>query len=129
MNDREILDRLWEAHRETPFASFSLTRKLDLRPQEHTATLRLISDLADSGETQNGYRIKRVASTVYKLIKHRANDSDPLPNDSDSPKGKPLINENEAVTGEKESGFSQVIDIHYQTFYLWFTLQKNGTIL
>ena len=37
MTDREILDRLWEAYRETPFASFSLTRKLDLRPQEHTA--------------------------------------------------------------------------------------------
>ena len=94
MNDREILDRLWEAHRETPFASFSLTRKLDLRPQEHTATLRMLSDMASSGETQNGYRLKRVADTVYKMTQAQANDSDPL-------KGKPLITENEAVTGEE----------------------------
>ena len=67
MTDREILDRLWEAYRETPFASFSLTRKLDLRPQEHTAVLNLIGDMADSGETQNGYRVHRGASTVYKI--------------------------------------------------------------
>ena len=106
MNDREILDRLWEAHRETPFASFSLTRKLDLRPQEHTATLRLISDLADSGETQNGYRIKRVASTVDKMTQAQAASTvdkmtQAQQEDSDSLKGLPLINENEAVTGEE----------------------------
>ena len=50
-----------------------------------------------------------------QLNQQRANTgdvSDSLPNDSDSPKGLPLIDENEAVTGEKESGFSQVIDIH-----------------
>ena len=57
-------DRLWEAHRETPFASLMMQRKLDLRPQEHTATLKVLSDMASSGETQNGYRIKRVASHV-----------------------------------------------------------------
>ena len=47
-----------------------------------------------SGETQNGYRIKRVASTVYKMTQAQQEDSDSL-------KGKPLINENEAVTGEE----------------------------
>jgi hypothetical protein len=82
MTEVEILDRLWEAHRETPFASFSLQRKLDLRPQEDTATRRLLSDLADSGETQNGYRIKRVASTVYKMTQAQRGDSD-------SPKSNP----------------------------------------
>ncbi len=96
MTEVEILDRLWEAHRETPFASFSLQRKLDLRPQEDTATRRLLSDLADSGETQNGYRIKRVASTVYKMTQAQRGDSD-------SPKVKPLINENESLTGQSES--------------------------
>ena len=44
MNDREILNRLWEAHRGVQ------------------------SDWADSGEVKHGYRIKRVASTVYKMV-------------------------------------------------------------
>ena len=55
-----------------------MQRKLDLRPQEDTATRKLLSVLADSGETQNGYRIKRVASTVYKMTQAQANDSDSL---------------------------------------------------
>ena len=109
MNDREILDRLWEAHRETPFAYFSLPLRMNLRPQEHTAQLRVLSDLADSGEVKHGYRIKRVASAMYKLISQAQGDSDSpkgLPQaqgDSDSPKVKPLINENEAVLGQSES--------------------------
>ena len=126
MNDREILDRLWEAHRETPFASFSLTRKLDLRPQEHTATLRLISDLADSGETQNGYRIKLVASTMFKLIPQAECDSDSpkgvetaqaastahkatqaQPSDSDTVKGKLLIDPQESLTGANTASFHE----------------------
>ena len=52
--------------------------------------------MADSGETQNGYRIKRVASTVYKMTQAQQEDSDSL-------KGKPLITENEAVLGQSES--------------------------
>ena len=104
MNDREILDRLWEAHRETPFASFSLPLRMNLRPQEHTATLKVLSDMADSGEVRSGYRIKRVASTVYKMtqaqaastpyrpVERRLNDNPPL-------KGLPLIGRNEAVLG------------------------------
>ena len=85
MTEKEILDRLWEAYRETPFASFVLQRKLNLRHDELSTVLNLLGDMADSGEVQNGYRIKRVASTVYKLIKA---------------KGKPLTGENEAVTGQ-----------------------------
>ena len=96
MNDREILDRLWEAHRETPFASLMMQRKLDLRPQEHTATLKVLSDMASSGETQNGYRIKRVASTMFKLIPQAQGGCDSL-------KGLPLTNENKAVLGQPES--------------------------
>ena len=33
----------------------------------HTATLRVLSDLADSGEVKHGYLDKRVASTVDKM--------------------------------------------------------------
>ena len=106
MNDREILDRLWDAYRETPFASFSLQRKLDLRHNAVRTVLNLINDMADSGEVRSGYRIKRVASAVLKMTKAQAastahKTTQALPSDSDSLKGKPLINENEAVTGEE----------------------------
>ena len=109
MNDREILDRLWEAHRETPFASLMMRRKLDLLPQEDDAARKLLGSMADSGEVRSGYRIKRVASTMYKLIPQAQGDSDSLKGlpqtqgDSDSLKGKPLIDENESLTGEPES--------------------------
>ena len=92
MNQKEILDRLWEAYRETPVASFVLQRKLNLRHDELSRVLNLLGDLADSGAIQNGYRIKRVASTVYKLIKA---------------KGKPLPNENGGLTGQSERDFPQ----------------------
>ena len=109
MNDKEILDRLWEEYRETPFASLMMQRKLDLRHKEIAATRNLIGDMADSREVKHGYRIKRVASTMFKLIPQGQGDGDTakgLPQaqgDSDSLKGKPLIDENESLTGEKES--------------------------
>ena len=109
MNDREILDRLWEAHRRTPFDSLMMRRKLDLRHNAVRTVLNLINDMADSGEVRSGYRIKRVASTMYKLIPQAQGDSDTakgLPQtkgDSDSLKGKPLIDEKESLTGEPES--------------------------
>ena len=100
MNDREILDRLWEAHRETPFASFSLPLRMNLRPQEHTATLRVLSDLADSGEVRSGYRIKRVASTVYKMTQAQQSDGDTL-------KGLPLTDPKESLTGANTASFTK----------------------
>ena len=117
MNDREILDRLWEANRETPFASSSLPLRMNLRPQEHTATLRVLSDMAESGEVKSGYRIKRIASTTYKIISQAQNDSkspkgvenkqaasttnkttQAQPSDSDTVKGKLLIDPKESLT-------------------------------
>ena len=95
MNDREILDRLWEANRETPFASFTLERKLNLTKSEYRDVLNLLGDMADSGETQNGYRIKRVASTVYKMTQAQQGDGDSL-------KGLPLIDPKESLTGQSE---------------------------
>ena len=119
MNDREILDKLWEACRETPFASLMMQRKLDLRPQEDTATRRLLGDMADSGEVKHGYRIKRVASAMYKLISQTQGDSDSL-------KGLPLINENEAVTGEGERRSSLCKTGSKQKWTTHDYLDKNG---
>ena len=69
---------LWEAYRETPFASLMMQRKLDLRHNDLAAVLNLIGDMADSGEVRSGYRIKRVASTVDKMAQAQQNDSDSL---------------------------------------------------
>ena len=66
---------------------------MNLRPQEHTATLRVLSDLADSGEVKHGYRIKRVASTVDKMAQAQQNDSDSL-------KGFTLDWSKESLTGQ-----------------------------
>ena len=138
MTDKEILAVLWDAHRETPFATFSLQRKLDLRHDDLRAVLNLINDMADSGEVRSGYRIKRVASTMYKLISQAECDSDsdafrqPIgldlsksqkgmenaqaahtahkatqaqPSDSDTVKGKLLIDPQESLTGANTASF------------------------
>ena len=100
MTDKEILNLLWEAYRESPFASFSLQRKLDLRRDDLAAVLNLIGDMADSGETQNGYRIKRVASTVYKMTQAQQSDGDTL-------KGLPLTDPQESLTGANTASFHE----------------------
>ena len=76
MTDKEILDKLWDAYRETPFASFSLQRRLNLRHNAIPRVLNLVADMSDSGEVRNGYRIKRVASTLYKLMQATQGQSD-----------------------------------------------------
>ena len=126
MNDKEILDRLWEACRETPFATFSLQRKLDLRRDDLRAVLNLINDMADSSEVRSGYRIMRVASTMYKLISQAECDSDSpkgtvteqaastphttaqaQPSDCDTVKGKLLIDPQESLTGANTASFHE----------------------
>ena len=78
---------------------------MNLRPQEHTATLRVLSDLADSGEVKHGYRIKRVASTVDKMAQAQQNDSDSL-------KGLPLIGQKNRLQGNPESDGSPYSDAY-----------------
>ena len=118
MNDREILDRLWEAHRETPFASFSLQRKLDLRHNAVRTVLNLINDMADSGEVRSGYRIKRVASTVDKMAQAQQNDSDSL-------KGLPLIGQKNHLQGNPESDDSPYADASHLHRYPHFSVASN----
>ena len=126
MNDKEILDRLWEEYRETPFASLMMQRKLDLRHKEIAATRNLIGDMADSREVKHGYRIKRVASTMFKLIPQAECDSDSpkgvetaqaastahkatqaQPSDSDTVKGKLLIDPKESLTEANTASFDE----------------------
>ena len=126
MNDKEILDRLWEEYRETPFASFTLERKLNLTKSEYREVLNLLGDMSDSGEVRSGNRIKRVASTMFKLIPQAECDSDSpkgvetaqaastahkatqaQPSDSDTVKGKLLIDPEESLTGANTASFHE----------------------
>ena len=82
--------------------------------------------MADSGEVRSGYRIKRVASTMYKLISQAESDSDSekgvdntqaastthkatqaQPSDSDTVKGKLLIDPQESLTGANTASFHE----------------------
>ena len=96
MSDKALLEKLWQSYGDKPFSKFSLHRKSDLCHDEIDTGLWLLQEMSESGETQNGYRIKRVADTVYKMTQAQANDSDSL-------KGKPLTTQNEAVLGQSES--------------------------
>ena len=118
MTDKEILNLLWEAYRESPFASFSLQRKLDLRRDDLAAVLNLLNDMADSGEVRSGYRIKRVASTVDKMAQAQQNDSDSL-------KGLPLIGQKNRLQGNPESDDSPYADASHLHRYPHFSVASN----
>ncbi len=82
-----------------------MQRKLDLRHNDLAAVLNLIGDMADSGEVRSGYRIKRVASTVYKMVKTQQGDCDSL-------KGLPLIGQKNRLQGNPESDGSPYSDAY-----------------
>ena len=132
MSDKALLEKLWQSYGDKPFSKFSLHRKSDLCHDESDTALRLLQEMSESGETQNGYRIKRVASTMYKFISQAQGDSDSpkdLPQtqgDSDSLKGKPLIGANEAVTGEGERRSSLCKTGSKQKWTTHDYLDKNG---
>ena len=100
MSDKALLEKLWQSYGDKPFSKFSLHRKSDLCHDESDTALRLLQEMSESGETQNGYRIKRVASTVYKMTQAQANESDSL-------KGKPLIDPKESLTGHISEGLNK----------------------
>ena len=91
-----ILDRLWEAYRDIPFASFSLQRKLDLSHEELGILLNTIADLADNGTARAGYRAKRTSTTTYKLTK--ATPTQSTKNGGDSLSSLPLTEPKESLT-------------------------------
>ena len=126
MSDKALLEKLWQSYGDKPFSKFSLHRKSDLCHDESDTALRLLQEMSESGETQNGYRIKRVASTMYKLISQAKCDSDSekgvenaqaastahkatqaQPSDSDTVKGKLLIDPEESLTEANTASFSE----------------------
>ena len=93
-----FLRALWHVYGETPFSTSSVKRKVDLPTDERAAALNLLEQMSATKDTRNGYRVKRVASTIYKLIKTQSNESD-------CPKGLPLTDQKESLTGQSESDF------------------------
>ena len=96
MTENETLDRLWLRYNSTPFKTSQIKNDLNLNPGEPTEVVNLLRNLSQSEKALHGYRVQSPQATMYKLIQAQACDSD-------SPKGKPLPDENEAVTGEPES--------------------------
>ena len=91
------LNALWNAYRETPFLTTGISRKLPELSTDALAGIEaLLKTMSDSGETKDGYRVKRVASNLYKLIALQQGDDE-------KGKGKSLINEKESLTGEIRS--------------------------
>ena len=90
----EQLNALWNTYRETPFLTTGISRKLPELSTDALAGIEaLLKTMSDSGETKDGYRVKRVASNLYKLIALQQGDDE-------KGKGKSLINEKESLTGD-----------------------------
>ena len=95
------LNALWNAYRETPFLTTGISRKLpELSTNALAGIEALLKTMSDTGETKDGYRVKQVASNLYKLIALQQGDDE-------KGKGKSLINEKESLTGQICEGFSE----------------------
>ena len=93
MSDKALLEKLWQSYAEQPFSKFSLHRKSDLSHDEIHTALRLLQKMSENTEPVEGYRVKKVASTVYKLIPITKNAQIcPTSDSKETIKGKPLAN-------------------------------------
>ena len=71
------LNALWNAYRETPFLTTGISRKLpELSTNALAGIEALLKPMSDTGETKDGYRVKRVASNLYKLIALQQGDDE-----------------------------------------------------
>ena len=95
---KDLLKLLWETYKDRLFSENAIGRDLSLNHTEQQTVIHQINEL-ENQPPKNGLRIKSVGSGIFKVIRTE-------PNDSDSGKGKPLIGQNEAVTGEISKGFS-----------------------
>ena len=93
MSDKALLEKLWQSYAEQPFSKFSLQRKSDLSHDEIHTALRLLQEMSQNTEPVEGYRVKKVASTVYKLIPITKDAQIcPTSDSKETIKGKPLAN-------------------------------------
>ena len=101
MTDEAILSALWDAKREIPFSEISVTKIKDLDRDNQQRAQQLLRDFADKPTCPiERFRITRVDSGIYKFI-----GSELLPVDPKTPKGLPLIDPKESLTGQSESDF------------------------
>ena len=90
----DLLKKLWEMYKETPFSQNAIGRDLSLDRAEQQTVIHQLNELKNQ-PPQNGLRIKSVASGIFKVIRSE-------PNESDSPEGKPLIGQKETLVGNCE---------------------------
>ena len=95
----DLLKKLWETYKDRLFAPHTIGRDFFLNPVEQQTVIHQINEL-ENQPPKNGLRIKSVGSGIFKVIRTE-------PNEGDSGKGKPLIGQNEAITGERGEGFPE----------------------
>ena len=103
MSDKALLEKLWQSYAEQPFSKFSLQRNSDLSHDEIHTMLRLLQEMSENGKPVEGYSVKKVASTVYKLIPtKKAALICPTSDAFDPIKGEPLADSPKKQDGSNE---------------------------
>ena len=101
MTDEAILKALWDEKGANSFPAISIHRIRTIDQDQRKRALQLLRDFTDKPTCPvDGIRITRLGAGVYKFIR-----TDDTPKSSESPKGLPLTDQNETVTGESESDF------------------------
>ena len=95
----DLLKKLWETYKDRLFSQNAIAKNLSLDHAKQQTVIHQINELKNQ-PPKNGLRIKSVGSGIFKVIRTE-------PNEGDSGKGKPLIGQNEAVTGEMSEGFPE----------------------
>ena len=96
MTDEAILSALWGARGEIPVSQYAITSLKSLSRDEKKRAAELLKQYADKPDCPHTeIRITRIGEDMYKLIK-----TDPMREDSDTPKGKPLPSQNEGRTDD-----------------------------
>ena len=98
-----FLDRVWEAYQDSTIRTADLQRRLDLSDDDASILILTLEEMADNGNIRAGYRCKRISEQSYKLIKATASAS--TQGDSNPPKGLPLPDPEESLTGANTAVF------------------------
>ena len=101
MSDKALLEKLWQSYAEQPFSKFSLHRKSDLCHDDLTTTLELLQEMSETGDEKHGFRVKKPASTVFKLIPTKKDALIcPTSDSKEMIKGKPLAESKDKSTDD-----------------------------
>lgn len=88
----DLLKKLWETYKETPFSQNAIGRDLSLNWEEQQTVIHQLNEL-ENQPPKNGLRIKSVASGIFKVIRSEQGEANPT-------KDLPLSPAKETLTGK-----------------------------